>query len=171
MLFMEKLANQIKTSVRVWAWFTRQGAGKIYQIDEFSAGELYDMLEDEFVPSLVAHYGVGPIGFVQNSESPDLLSIFQSLSNPKKVNNWFRKCYAIVWPPKSEELCPFSTIWDRIAEAIQLQRNQPQTAKELFDLIELLWEAKTRQPLYWSGLSDSLQFSLKQILLANGERV
>jgi hypothetical protein len=155
--------------VRVWAWFTRQGAGKIYQIDEYSMG---DLLEDEFVPSLVARYGVGPIGFIQNSESPDFLSIFPSLSNPQKVRNWFRKCYAIVSPPpKSKKLCPFSTIWVRIEETIRLQRNQPLTAKELFDLIELLWEAETRQPLYWSGLSDSLEFNLKQILLANGERV
>jgi hypothetical protein len=74
-------------------------------------------------------------------------------------------------PPKSKKLCPFSTIWDRIEETIRLQPNQPLTAKELFDLIELLWEAETRQPLYWSGLSDSLEFNLKQILLANGERV
>jgi hypothetical protein len=127
--------------VRVWAWFTRQGAGKIYKIEEFSAGTLYSLLEDQFVPSLVARYGVGTIGFVKNFKAPDLLSIFQKWSNQQKVRNSFLKCYAIVWPPKSEELCLFFTIWDRIEEAIRLQRNQPQTAKELFDLIELFWEA------------------------------
>ncbi len=165
------MGSRILTSVRIWAWFSRKGAGKIYQIDKYSPEEFDDVLGEELVPSLVTRYGVGPMGFVRNTHSPNLLAFFTSISNPRNVRYWFRGCYEILWPHKSEELHPFSTIWTRMEEAIRLQRNQPRTAKELFKLIEMLWEAIARQPLYWSGLIECLKHNMKKIILVKGERV
>jgi hypothetical protein len=74
------------------------------------------------------------------------------------------------WAPKSSHLSLFEKIWSNIEGTIRLQRRKPTTAAQLWDLVEMVWERRSEQPLFWPGLIHHLTAKLRSIAAANGEQ-
>lgn len=75
------------------------------------------------------------------------------------------------WPPKSRDINPFATIWKEFESGIRLLRFQPNSADDLFERIQDLWEFRARRPGYWKGLMDILQINLKTLQDRKGDNI
>jgi hypothetical protein len=56
-----------------------------------------------------------------------------------------------------------------IEQGIRLQWGEPRNAVELWDYVSLMWKRHSEQPLFWIGLTASLQEKLRSIVTAGGE--
>ena len=152
--------NKTTSSIRVWAWFSSDGAGSIALLDHLSDNQFEELVEEELIPQAVARFGTGPVRFISDNES----------RVPFETLNVLAISYEeLRWPPKSRHLSPFKTIWSFIEEGIRLQRGQPRNVHELWDYVSLMWESRSEQPLFWVGLTASLQEKLRSIVTAGGE--
>ena len=152
--------NKTTASIRVWAWFSSDGAGSIALLDYLSDNQFEELVEEELIPQAVARFGTGPVRFISDNESRVPFETLNALAISYEE---------LRWPPKSRHLSPFVTIWSLIEQGIRLQRGQPRNAVELWDYASLMWERHSEQPLFWIGLTASLQEKLRLIVTAGGE--
>ncbi len=151
-----KSVNKTTVSIRVWAWFSSDGAGSIALLDYLSDNQF-----EELIPQAVARFGTGPVRSISDNESRVPFETLNALAISYEE---------LRWPPKSRHLSPFVTIWSLIEQGIRLQRGQPRNAAELWDYVSLMWERHSEQPLFWIGLTASLQEKLRSIVTAGGRR-
>ena len=157
--------NKIRATIRVWAWFSSDGAGSIVLSDNLSEEQFLELLDEVFVPDITALFGTGPFDFMDASVSRNRIpsSLFDTLKQMKYSFKVLR------WPPKSSHLSPFEKIWSNILGTIRLQRRQPTNAAELWDYVEHIWERRSEQPLFWQGLIHHITAKLRSIEAADGE--
>ena len=149
--------NKTKASIRVWAWFTADGGGSIALLNHLSEKQFLEVVEEELIPHAITRFGTGPVDFINDGSSFDT---FNNLIVFKEVK----------WTAKSYHLSPFATIWSLIEQGIRLQRNQPQNAEQLWDYVNLMWERRSEQPLFWKRITSNLQAKLRSIIIAGGEQ-
>ena len=105
--------NKIRATIRVWAWFTSDGAGSIVLLDNLSEEQFLELLDEVFVPYITARFGTGPFDFMDASVSrnriPHLcltpsnrwnihLRCLSGLRNPATFPR-LRKCGPTSWEP------------------------------------------------------------------------
>ena len=65
--------NKSKASIRVWAWFSSDGAVSIALLDHQSENQFEELVEDERIPQGVARFGTGfgtgPVRFISDNGS------------------------------------------------------------------------------------------------------
>ncbi len=160
-------SNKTRAIVRIWAWFSSEGAGSIAPIQNLSENQFLELLEEELIPKAAARFGVGPISLMDNSRSRTACPIH--LFNDFKQLERTASFQELKWPPKSSHLSPFESVWQNIRKTIDLQRRQPEDEDELWDLIERTWERRSEQPLFWKGVIDQLKAKLNSIVASGGE--
>ena len=158
--------NKEQATIRVWAWFTSDGAGSIVLLNDLSEEQFLELLDELFVPQITARFGTRPVDFMDASISRNALpsSLFYTL---RQMDYSFK---LLKWPPKSSShLSPFDEIWAHIEGTLRLQRRKPKNAAELWDYVEYIWERRSEQPGFWVGLVANITAKLRSIAAANGK--
>lgn len=122
-----------------------------------SDAEFQEVIDDEFIPAASARFGKRPVTFLES---------MQAVAIPPTVYEWFEDYRLDQWPPKSQYLSPFSSIWSSIERSINnLHENkQPKNTDDLWELIEKLWGTRDQKPEYWKQLIETLQKEICVIL-------
>jgi hypothetical protein len=117
-------------------------------LNNLSEEQFLELLGEIFIPQITARFGTGPVGFMDASASRNALPTFL-FDTLKQMEYSFE---VLKWPPKSSHLSSFDKIWGNIEGTIRLQRRQSKNAAELWHYVELIWERRSEQPLFWEGL-------------------
>jgi hypothetical protein len=60
--------NKTNAGIRVWAWFSSDGAGSIALLDHLSENQFEELVEEELIPQAVARFGIGPVRSISDNE-------------------------------------------------------------------------------------------------------
>ncbi len=103
--------NKTNAGIRVWAWFSSDGAGSIALLDHLSENQFEELVEEELIPQAVARFGIGPVRSISDNE----------FRVPFKTQNTLAISYEdLKCSPKIRHLSPFVTIWSYIENSIRL---------------------------------------------------
>ena len=150
-----------RKSVPVFAWFSASGAGDFVRIHgTFTAEKYLEILGDTVLPSVHIRFPGIRVPFVHD-KSP--------IHGANIIKYWFEgnpDLELLPWPAKGADMNPIENVWGDIVKDCQFFR--PQTADEVFDRANSIWEGYRQRANYWRKLAYSMINRLRLVIENEG---
>lgn len=161
--YTQKIKNEGRFSVNVWAWISARGPGVCWNIGgSLNTNRYLNILENVLLPSAANV-------FEQNN------FIFQQDNCPvhtaRVVQEWFTEnnITCLPWCSRSPDLNPIENVWGLMVKKMYSVNFRPQNENELWEKIENTWADLTAE--YTRNLVLSMPRRLQDVLDFNGEAI
>lgn len=160
--YSQKCNRSGRFSVNVWGWISFRGMGVCCRIvGRFNAGNYLNILENTMLPTVRELY-------------PDNNFVFQQDNCPihtaRNVTAWFRdqNIELMPWSAHSPDLNPIENVWGYMIKKLQERNRQPETAEELWQQIEGIWNTLKQDQYLIRPFISSMPRRLQSVIDKNG---